>query len=191
MIKRSFTRIGLNFAIISLLAACTSDKDLPYVPKYCTPAMIIGELSESQMNDPKGKILFSTALTNVVVKCEESKSEEEIALYVRMLLKKAMPAAEEEIHQIPYFVVLAKGDTLILKEKLEAEVTFRKNQKRITPTISSRIKIPLQKGASVLDYTLYVGLQITENQLDKNYQKREQLPNFQNTPFKRPTLVKK
>lgn len=190
MLKRLFIHISISFVIIALLGACSSDKDLPYIPKYCTPAMIIGELSEGQINDPNGAPVFSTALTNVIVKCEEEKSEEHAVIYVRMLLKKAKPALEEETYKVPYFLVLSKGDTLILKESLEAEVIFRKNQKRITPTISSKIKIPLQKGTSVTDYTLYIGLQITENQLDKNYQKREQVPNLQNGVLKRPKIVK-
>lgn len=190
MQKYSLTKLSINCALIALLAGCSSDKDAPYVPKYCTPAMIVGEVSEGQIMAPNGVPLFSTALTNVIVKCEEAKSEEQLVLYVRMLLKKSKPAAEEETHKVPYFVVLAKGDTLILKETLEADVVFRKNQKRITPTISSKMTIPLQKETSVTDYTLYVGLQINEQQLDKNYQKREQVPNPQNTPLKRPKTLK-
>jgi len=150
--------------------------------------MIVGELSEGTFKNNATESPFSAALSNVIVKCSEEASQEEVTLYVRMLVKRAAPSSENQTYKIPYFVVLSKGETLILKEKLEAEVIFEKTQKRIRPTISSKIKIPLQKGESFDDYTLYVGLQITEEQLNQNYKKRTDTPDIK--IIKRPLSLK-
>ena len=166
------------------LASSCSDNDKPYIPLICTPAMIIGELAEGDFKEPTKNAAFSAALTNVVVKCSEDAAQEEVTLYVRMLVKRLATSSEKETYKIPYFVVLSKGNTLILKEKLEAEVTFDPLQKRITPTISSTLKIPSQKGLHADDYTLYIGLQINEDQLDLNYTKRKGTPDIKT--IKRP-----
>ncbi|HQS84011.1 MAG: hypothetical protein B7Y25_03735 [Alphaproteobacteria bacterium 16-39-46] len=186
--RPSFLTSLMSLSVLFLASSC-SDKDTPYIPLICTPGMIVGELSEGTFKAPSTNAPFSVALSNVVVKCAEEASQEEVTLYVRMLVKRAAPSLENEIYKIPYFVILSKGNTLILKEKLEAEVTFEKSQKRIRPTISSKIKVPAQKGENFDDYTLYVGLQITEGQLDQNYQKRKRPPEIK--IIKRPLSVKK
>lgn len=177
MSKKYFPSFMLSLSLIGtlFLSPGCSDKEGPYIPLICTPALIIGELSEGNFQDPETKTPFSVALSNVIVKCSEdiAQEEEEFSLYVRMLVKRKTISRDNEIYKVPYFVVLSKGNQLILKEKLEADVVFGKQQKRITPVISSRLKIPLQKGSHVEDYTLYVGLQINESQLDLNYKKRE------------------
>lgn len=177
MMKKYASFILTSFLLSGplFLLGC-SDKDKPYIPPVCSSAMIVGELSEGQFEDTPTETPFSAALTNVVVKCAETSSQGEVALYTRILVKRPKTSSDAQTYKIPYFVVLSKGDTLILKEKLEADVTFSKNQRRISPLVSSLLKFPIAKNANLEDYTLYVGLQITEDQLEKNYQKRKESP---------------
>ena len=187
MIKKilpSFSVLLFSASIVFLNTGCSSDKDTPYRPVICTPSAIIAELSEGSFNDPSTQMPFSVALTSTTVRCSEDSYHEEIELYVRLLVKRYAQSKENETYKIPYFVVLSKGNTLIFKENLEAEVTFTKLQKRLTSTSSVPLKLPLDKASQPEDYTLYIGLQIDEQQLDANYARREETPNIE--ALKRP-----
>ena len=79
------------------------------------------------------------------------------------------PALQGNTAKYQYFVALAQpDDTLVSKAYFDTDVTFVPGQPRAGTREELTPKIPLPKDANAKDWKIYLGFQLTPEQLNFN-----------------------
>ena len=157
-------------AAAGLLSACANK------PADCPDAAALGDASMLTQFKPGAppdlsSVLYSVQIVDVDTSCDISKDSNtcDSSLDVTFRATRA-PTGVEADYTVPYFVAVAGPDNAIIsKNAYSAEFSFAPGQGTVTFTDSpdsTVIKMP--KGKNGYDYQLYVGLQLTKEQLDYN-----------------------
>ena len=155
-----------------VLAACASDEP----PSPCPQVVAVSDASRLTKFDPGGRdltdIRFEAELENLQFTCEYEDGMIEGELTVRIAASRG-PADANRLARLNYFVAVATLDRrVIAREEFDVAIPFPGNSTRGGVIEELTPRIPLEPGESGSDYTIYVGLDLTSEELEFNRQSR-------------------
>lgn len=163
---------GLTALVV--LAGCASD-DRP-ARLVCPPAVIPQESAQLVAFQGGGRDLtdvrFDLQVTDVALTCALERDDDartlETELGVRFTAEKG-PANREGLAQGRYFVAVTGPDgELLTRQSFDIELELPGNQTRVAEAQYLSPTIPVAEGAATDAYTIYVGLELTAEQLRFN-----------------------
>lgn len=138
----------------------------------CPKVNIVRDLQEVTVFRPGGKDLTDlesrAALTDYTGNCEYTSSGVTVNVNVFLVAERG-PALQGTTAKYQYFVALAQpDDTLVSKAYFDTDVTFVTGQPRAGTREELAPKIPLPKDGNAKDWKVYLGFQLTPEQLEFN-----------------------
>lgn len=171
------TLAAVAMIICSLLAACASDP-----PGPCPPVIRVEAASEVTLyREGPGRdltdVLYRVAVGPFGSLCEyDSDGWIDNDLDMTIIVERG-PASRDKEASFPYFVVVADDEDRILgKEEFIAHIPFESNAARIGVREKLRQRIFLKSGETGIDYKIYIGLTLTQEQLDEIRRNKRQIP---------------
>ena len=167
----------------ALLSACGlfAKKEPP--PGPCSRAMILGDAEQMiRFRDGPGRdildISYSGRLTRVFTDCEYEMNKDRtgvmaVRVYVAVEAERG-PANRDRIAPYRYFVTLtdAKREP-VAKNVFELTARFPGNVSRMVLTDDTvEMKVPIRAGQSGQNFTVFVGFQLSDEQLEFNRRTR-------------------
>ncbi|RJF85214.1 hypothetical protein D3877_06985 [Azospirillum cavernae] len=158
------------------LSACSGmglgPKDPAEALLACPKVSIIRDLSEVTVLRPGGRDLTDlesrAALADFSGNCEYTSTGVTVNVNVFLIAERG-PAMKSDIAKYQYFVALAKpDDSIVSKVYFDTDVTFPAGQPRAGSKEELAPKIPLPKDANAKDWKVYLGFQLTPEQLAFN-----------------------
>ena len=138
----------------------------------CPKVNIVRDLQEVTVFRPGGKDLTDlesrAALVDFTGSCDYTSSGVTVNVNVYLVAERG-PAVQGNTAKYQYFVALAQpDDTLVSKAYFDTDVTFVPGQPRAGTREELTPKIPLPKDANAKDWKIYLGFQLTPEQLNFN-----------------------
>ncbi len=138
----------------------------------CPKVSIVRDLSEVTVFRPGGRDLTDletrAALADFAGNCEYTSSGVTVNVNIYLIAERG-PALKGDSAKYQYFVALAKpDDSLVSKVYFDTDVTFAAGQPRAGTKEELAPKIPLPKDANAKDWKVYLGFQLTPEQLEFN-----------------------
>lgn len=174
-----FTFVGLA----ALLSACGLFFKKEPPPGPCSRAMILGDAQQLvQFRDGPGRDIldmsYSGHLTRVYADCVYDMNKDRtgvmaVKVYVAIEAERG-PANRDRIARYRYFVTLtdAKREP-VAKNVFELTATFPGNVARVVLTDDTvEMKVPIRAGQSGHEFTIFVGFQLSDDQLEFNRRAR-------------------
>ncbi len=158
------------------LSACSGlglgPKDPAEALLACPKVSIIRDLSEVTVLRPGGRDLTDlesrAALADFAGNCEYTSTGVTVNVNVFLIAERG-PAMKSDSAKYQYFVALAKpDDSIVSKVYFDTDVTFPAGQPRAGSKEELAPKIPLPKDANAKDWKVYLGFQLTPEQLAFN-----------------------
>ncbi|PWC36285.1 hypothetical protein TSO352_14290 [Azospirillum sp. TSO35-2] len=157
-----------------VLSGCSGlgPKDPAELALACPKVNIVRDLQEVTVFRPGGKDLTDlesrAALTDYSGNCEYTSTGVTVNVNVYLVAERG-PALKGDTAKYQYFVALAQpDDTLVSKAYFDTDVTFVPGQPRAGSKEELAPKIPLPKDANAKDWKIYLGFQLTPEQLNFN-----------------------
>ena len=161
-----------------ILAACSSDVPSGSAFPVCPQ---IEQLSDTQRRvafEGEGRdltdVVYEVQLVDGVITCELDEDDllVEAEFQIQFIASRG-PADRERLAQFRYFVALLNRDQqVVAREEFGLQVPFEGNQTRVSVIDTVEPTIPLKQGETGRDYTLYVGLVLTREELEYNRRNR-------------------
>lgn len=138
----------------------------------CPKVNIVRDLQEVTVFRPGGKDLTDlesrAALVDYTGNCEYTSAGVTVNVNVFLVAERG-PALQGTTAKYQYFVALAQpDDTLVSKAYFDTDVTFVTGQPRAGTREELAPRIPLPKDANAKDWKIYLGFQLTPDQLNFN-----------------------
>ncbi|ALG71648.1 hypothetical protein VY88_13980 [Azospirillum thiophilum] len=138
----------------------------------CPKVNIVRDLQEVTVFRPGGKDLTDlesrAALTDYTGNCEYTSAGVTVNVNVYLVAERG-PALKGDVAKYQYFVALAQpDDTLVSKAYFDTDVTFVPGQPRAGSKEELAPRIPLPKDGNAKDWKVYLGFQLTPEQLEFN-----------------------
>lgn len=115
-------------------------------------------------------VVYSTRIANFTGSCEWNKDRTEVDLDLRVLFEtergpanRSRKANFEYFVAIPAFYPAPQG-----KRVLPVEVLFPENVTRVRSGDTIYLKVPIARNKVAGDYPIYLGLQLTPQQIEEN-----------------------
>jgi len=167
-VLKSLAAVGLSCLV---LAGCGAILDDP--PGPCPVATQVQDASRlTRFKEGSGDlsdVLFEVGIDNVAYACEYD-GDEAVDMVVTLTMVAAEgPANTENAATYHYFVAVATTDRQILaREDFAITVPFEGNTTRVKVTETVEPRIPLQPNETGANYRVFVGLAVTEAELQYN-----------------------
>jgi hypothetical protein len=163
-------------AAAALLAGCGGG-ETAFAPP-CPDVVIVQELAEvTKFRPGEGRDLTDVVLEGRVATfrgfCEtdiDDGKPVEVTVELQLVFDVSRgPANTDRKGSFRYFVALNdSADKPVQKHIFDAEVEFAGNRNRIAPFEELTLTVPLREGENGADYTVYVGFQLTSDELVYN-----------------------
>jgi len=155
---------------VALLSACSSSDD---TAGLSCPDVEVVKLAARQVKfDGTGRdltdVVFEAKLDAAGVECEYDDDAIEVLMLVRIetLLGPSNPARRADLQ---YFVAVATSEQAVLtRETFDLSIPFEGNRTLVQAEEELAPLIPLRAGESGLDYKIYVGLDLSQDEYDYN-----------------------
>ncbi|CBS86564.1 lipoprotein [Azospirillum lipoferum] len=161
---------------VAVLSGCSGmglgPNDAAEAALACPKVNIVRDLQEVAVFRPGGKDLTDlesrAALVDYTGNCEYTSSGVTVNVNVFLVAERG-PALQGNTAKYQYFVALAQpDDTLVSKAYFDTDVTFVTGQPRAGTREELAPKIPLPKDGNAKDWKIYLGFQLTPEQLEFN-----------------------
>lgn len=168
------TLSAMGFSCL-LLSGCGAIMDEP--PGPCPVATQIQDASRlTKFKEGSGDlsdVLFEVGIDNVAYACTYD-GDEAVDMVVTVTMVAAEgPANKDNMANFSYFVAVATSDRQILaREDFAVSAPFEGNQTRTKITETVEPRIPLQPNQSGANYRVFVGIAVTEAELQYNRTRR-------------------
>ncbi|MBP2302576.1 hypothetical protein [Azospirillum picis] len=155
------------------LSGCSSGSNSPAdLALACPKVNIVRDLQEVTVFRPGGKDLTDmesrAALVDFTGNCEYTSNGVTVNVNAFLVAERG-PALKGDGAKYQYFVALAQPDgTLVSKAFFDTDVTFQPGQQRAGSREELTPKIPLPKDGNAKDWKVYLGFQLTPEQLAFN-----------------------
>ncbi|MCW5699298.1 MAG: hypothetical protein KIT00_05615 [Rhodospirillales bacterium] len=176
----TLTKAAVVLVLLAVLAGCASSKD--DVRRTCPKITVLGDASRITRFAPGlGRDLtdvdFEAQFADVLMRCEYVGDREDGDLAVVVALAPVIaasrgPANKSQNALLDYFVsVVDQGKNILRKQHFSVDVPFTGNRSQVvlqddTPPISVNLPLPNNRHGSA--YQIYLGFQLSENELDYN-----------------------
>ncbi len=167
--------VALLTALLPLLADCGPARN-QFAPP-CPSAVILGDAANLDLYRPSstgGRDLTDLVLHARVVgvqgSCQEGDRKNQLAVKVNVGVEltrgPAMPGREADV---PVFVAVTEGDTILDKRVYLMHVVFPSNIERVTLTPGDvNLLLPVTGSKTGAAYTIVAGFQLTPDQLSQS-----------------------
>jgi hypothetical protein len=81
------------------------------------------------------------------------------------------PANQDGVARFNYFVAIARGEQVLVRQRFDVEVIFEGNQTRVGYVDELEQTIPLQGSELGSSYVVYVGIELTPAEMEFNRQR--------------------
>jgi len=144
-------------------------------PPPCPPVMVVRDASDSTVyRDGPGRdvtdVVYSTRIADFTGSCAWNSDRTQTDIELRVLFETergpANPNRKAEFNYfvaIPAFYPAPQG-----KRVLPVEVNFPENVTRVRSGDTIYLRVPIARNKSGDDYPIYLGLQLTPQQIEEN-----------------------
>jgi hypothetical protein len=117
-------------------------------------------------------VVYEVQIVDGIINCELDDNVVYAEFKVQFLASRG-PANQSRRASFEYVVAMLDPDGVVIsREEFGLTVPFETSQGRVAVTDTLNPKIPLNEGESPRQYTLYVGLKVTEEELEYNRNNR-------------------
>jgi hypothetical protein len=161
-------RLLLGLAGLSLLAACASEPET----RPCPQAVVLNDAGRQVKFNGVGRdltdVLFEASIETGRLVCEYDDNVLDVDLQVRVVAARG-PANSDRLANIRYFVAVASTDqTVLARESFDIAIPFPGNRTQVSGLEEIGQVIDLPAGRDGRHYRIYVGLELTPEELDYN-----------------------
>ncbi|MGD1879710.1 MAG: hypothetical protein ACFB13_19685 [Kiloniellaceae bacterium] len=161
-------RLLLGVAGLALLAGCASEPET----RPCPRAVVLKDASRQVKFNGAGRdltdVLFEAQIQTGALSCEYDENVLDIDLPVTVTASRG-PANSDRLANIRYFVAIAQtNETVLARESFDITIPFPGNRTRVAGQEGIGQVITLPAGQDGGDYRIYVGLELTHDELDYN-----------------------
>lgn len=162
------TALTLLLAAVMVLSACASDE----VPRPCPDVVLLADASRQVKFNGQGRdltdVLFEAELEAVRQICTYDDNELDVDLQVRVIASRG-PANADRLANINYFVAVARSDkTVLARRSFDIAIPFPGNRTRVSGLEEIGQIITLAEGEDGSNYLIYLGLDLTPEELQFN-----------------------
>ena len=164
------------------LAACSSDDEV-YNP---CPRIVVVKDAQTQVRfigDGRDltDVAFEARIDGNGIACEYDDAEIEVEMQVRLEVARG-PAAPREGADVSYFVAVARSDRAILaREEFGLSLDMPGNNTRVVALDDVSPTIPLRAGETGADYLIYLGLSLSDDELNVQPQRTDSADCYQHS----------
>lgn len=158
-------------ASVLALAGCGTSKQDAFPPP-CPSVRILPGAGDLTRSPSGGRDLTDVALqgriTGVSGDCKLSgRDTEQVDVSIQAALTRGPAGAP--VAQVPYFVAVSEGDRILNKQVMTATARFGDNGDRVQLTLGpTELQLSVSAGKSAAAYTVWVGFQLTPDELAHN-----------------------
>lgn len=159
-----------TFGLVAILAlaACASDE----APKPCPEVVLLADASRQVKFEGQGRdltdVLFEADLEAGRLICTYDDNELDVDLQVRVIASRG-PANSDRLANINYFVAVARANqTVLARRSFDIAIPFPGNRTRVSGLEEIGQVITLAPGEDGSDYRIYLGLDLTPEELQFN-----------------------
>lgn len=167
---------GCALAAAMLVAGCTLFEKK--VPPPCPPVSVLAEAgSLVRYRDGPGRdltdVLFEGAISNFVGNCLYRENNTRIAVELSIVFDlKRGPGNRDRKAAFQYFVAIPRFHPAPQgKRRFPLRVEFPGNRSRVRVTDVIELEIPIARGQMGTDYPVYIGFQLSPDELRDNRQR--------------------
>lgn len=156
---------------LTLLSGCGALTREP--PGPCPPIVAVNDASTLTRFTPGGSdltdVLFDVAVEDVRYGCEYDRQEAINLSATVVLVGTRGPANTTGTADFSYFIAIATNERQVLaRQDFPVTMPFQGNLTRVRLTDSVQMRIPLEEGRNGADYRIFIGLDVTEEELSYN-----------------------
>jgi len=169
-------RVALLATLATLLADCGPARN--QFPPPCPGRAILGDAADINLYRSSGAPAGAADLTDLVLhgrivgvqgSCTEGDTKKQLSVTVsagvELTRGPAMPGREADV---PVFVAVVEGDTVLDKRVTLMHVTFPSNVDRVTLTPGAmNLTLPVSASKSGAAYTIIAGFQLSPDQMSR------------------------
>ncbi len=159
-----------TFGLVGILAlaACASDE----APKPCPEVVLLADAARQVKFEGQGRdltdVLFEADLEAGRLICTYDDNELDVDLQVRVIASRG-PANSDRLANINYFVAVARANqTVLARRSFDIAIPFPGNRTRVSGLEEIGQVITLAPGEDGSDYRIYLGLDLTPEELQFN-----------------------
>lgn len=161
-------RLPLAFAAATLLAGCASEPET----RPCPRAVVLNDAARQVKFDGEGRdltdVVFEASIGTGQLVCEYDDNVLDVDLQVEVIASRG-PANSDRLANITYFVAVSQTDqTVLAREAFDIAIPFPGNRTRVSGLEEIGQVITLPSGRDGGDYVIYVGLELSREELEYN-----------------------
>lgn len=165
---RLLSRLPLGLAGLALLAGCASAPET----RPCPRAVVLNDAARQVKFNGQGRdltdVLFEASITTGNLVCAYDDNVLDVDLEVEVVASRG-PANTDRLANITYFVAVAQTDqTVLAREDFDIAIPFPGNRTRVSGLEEIGQVITLPPGQDGGDYVIYVGLELTREEIEYN-----------------------
>lgn len=161
-------RLLLALAGLALLASCAGEEET----RPCPRAVVLNDASRQVKFNGEGRdltdVLFEASISTGRLVCEYDDDVLDVDLQVEVVASRG-PANSDRLADIRYFVAVSRTDqTVLARESFDIAIPFAGNRTRVSGLEEIGQIIPLPAGQDGGDYVIYVGLELSRDEIEYN-----------------------
>ena len=161
-------RLLLVLAGLALLAGCASEPET----RPCPQAVVLSDAARQVKFAGQGRdltdMLFEASISTGRLVCEYDDDVLDVDLQVEVVASRG-PANSDRLANITYFVAVSRTDrTVLARESFDIAIPFPGNRTRVSALEQIGQVITLPSGEDGGDYLIYVGLELSREELEYN-----------------------
>lgn len=165
---RVLNRLALGLAGLALLACCAGEPET----RPCPRAVVLNDAARQVKFNGQGRdltdVLFEASIRTGNLVCEYDENVLDVDLEVQVVASRG-PANSDRLANITYFVAVSQTDqTVLAREEFDITIPFPGNRTRVSGLEEIGQVITLPAGLDGGDYVIYVGLELSRDELEYN-----------------------
>jgi len=161
-------RLPLALAGLGLLAGCAGEPET----RPCPRAVVLNDAAKQVRFNGQGRdltdVLFEASISTGRLVCEYDENVLDVDLQVEVIASRG-PANSDRLANITYFVAVSQTDqTVLARESFDIAIPFPGNRTRVSGLEEIGQVITLPAGQDGGDYLIYVGLELTHEEIEYN-----------------------
>ena len=152
---------------LPLLAGCASEPER----RPCPQAVVLTDAARQVKFSGPGRdltdVLFEASVRTGSLVCEYDDNVLDVDLEVEVIALRG-PANNDRLANITYFVAVAQSETVLARQSFDIAIPFPGNRTRVSGLEEIGQVITLRGNETGRDYRIYVGLELSHEELEYN-----------------------